>query len=128
MSLLDQPEDLSAIDLQNSALIAMSNHSSSTDSSADHKDVTDVSDSESSDIDTAFDTEALKREAQQAVFDRHLQSQPKPVKEERKPIFARDGGAEEEVTDPDSTRIIDRVRDYQQELFERAKEENIIAV
>lgn len=66
-----------------------------------------------------------KREAQQAALAEHVQR-----KQKRPKLIASNIAFDEEPVDgkDESARIIDKVRDYQQELFERAKQENVIAV
>ena len=68
---------------------------------------------------------ALERErrqaAVQALADHHAKSY-KAMPEDRKEATAKDRYSEQ------SEKIIDKAREYQQELFERARDENIIAV
>lgn len=71
--------------------------------------------------------EILKRDAQRAAFNKYLLEQREQETEEASPLNALND-PQTVVANSEGTRIIDRVRDYQQELFERAKEENVIAV
>lgn len=78
----------------------------------------------SAEVQEVGNPEAFKRQANRSAFFKHLKDDEGEV-----------GGLSGISISPAKTqfvlatdRIIDSVRDYQQELFERAKEENIVAV
>lgn len=76
------------------------------------------------------DSDTLRNDTHRAVLDRHIKHQQE--KERQKDVDADTVDKEQQeystTIEAESARIIDKVRDYQQELFERAKSENIIAV
>jgi hypothetical protein len=69
------------------------------------------------------DLQQSKSQAQRAAFDDFLKSEEGHIRGTEATQAEVERKAAEE-----SARIIDRAREYQQELFERAKEENVIAV
>ena len=126
---MDLAADLSLEDENTTAFVVDVNGISSADSDVEHDDEASTSDTDVSEPDVSVSPEEAKREAQQAVFTNHLKKQQEQVKHEPSSTSAS-GTATHLVKglEAESDRIIDRVRDYQQEMFERAKEENIIAV
>lgn len=127
--LLDLAEDLSAVDRETSALAMDVNVISSADSDNEQRDESVTSDTDTSEPEVLIDPEEAKKKAQDAAFTKHLeylQSEEKhestPGAESKSAIFPTKGFEFE------SKKIIDQARDYQQEMFERAKAENVIAV
>lgn len=96
-------------------------------SSSQENDDGDTSDTELSESARDTNPEKMKQAANSIALDNYLQTHKVEV-HDKAPILK----TVPRITDQDdstlSARIIDQVRDYQQELFERAKEENIIAV
>lgn len=86
------------------------------------------SDTEPTDLPSSDDLEAQKHEAQRAALARHIQLKKQHEQEQSEQVATTISIPAKVAKDSDSVRIIDKVRDYQQELFERAKEENVIAV
>lgn len=128
-SLLDLAEDLSPVHEKPSALIVDVNGISLPGSDAERDDESASSDTDILEPDTPVDPEEAKRKAQTAAFTKHLEERQR--QEQHDPVLTP---ASKDITcpvkgpDAESARIIDKVRDYQQEMFERAKAENVIAV
>lgn len=127
--LLDLAEDLSEVDRKTSALAMDFNGISSADSDNEQDDASATSDTDISDSEVPVDPEKAKRKAQDAAFTKHLES----LHSEEKHEFISTPGSKSafhpsKSLDSESKKIIDQARDYQQEMFERAKAENVIAV
>ena len=90
----------------------------------DRDDKSAPSDLDDSDPSVGTKSDAQKREAQRAAFNEYVQIQDRTDKAEAA------NGVDSSVgsLEVQSNYIIDKARDYQQELFERAKKENVIAV
>ena len=86
-----------------------------------------ASDPEVLEVEPEQNPDITKREAQKAAFDKHVHAQ-QDSKNHDHPDDANERDRSSQIRQSESDRIIDKVRDYQQELFERAKEENVIAV
>jgi len=126
---MDLVADLSLVDEKTSAFVVDVNGISSADSDVEHDDEATTSDTDISEPVVSVDPEEAKREAQQAAFTNHLKKQQE--QEKREPSSTSTSASATHVVkglEAESDRIIDRVRDYQQEMFERAKAENVIAV
>lgn len=100
--------------------------SSTSDAEADSESL--PSDTEPTDSTSSDDLELLKQEAQRAALARHFQLKKEVEQKQSMQPTTEHLVAAADTKEFDSARIIDKVRDYQQELFERAKEENVIAV
>lgn len=96
------------------------------DSDPGAADDTESSDTELSDLPVSADPELLKRQANSASLDDYLQSHQ--VLDQKTSTSKSASSPKYRNKELVSARIIDKVRDYQQELFERAREENVIAV
>lgn len=96
------------------------------DSDAEVASDTDTSDTELSDLLVNANPEALKRQANSASLDDYLKTCQ--VLDQKTLASKSTSSPQHEDKELPSARIIDKVRDYQQELFERAREENVIAV
>lgn len=71
----------------------------------------------------AIDAQKAKNRAQRDAFDQYVkQKATEQVAADDAEISSQKRAADE------SSKLIDRAREYQQELFERAKDENVIAV
>lgn len=82
------------------------------------------SDSEISADEVTFEQVLRERDTAKAAFLDHI----KNSKNEEQQHDASAETLRVDDNDAEPSRIIDKVRDYQQELFERAKDENVIAV
>lgn len=85
------------------------------------------SNSEITDLHSSEESEHIELANIRAAFAEELRQRREQEPEKKKKIASRHTDRED-YDGLDSVRIIDKVRDYQQELFERAKEENVIAV
>lgn len=92
----------------------------------DHVD-SDTSDTDVSETPLSTNPEKIKQEANSIALDNYLKTREVGTNEQVS-VSTTALRTIEQDDSPPSARIIDQVRDYQQELFERAKEENIIAV
>lgn len=88
---------------------------------------TDSSDTELSDSPYDANSNLSKRKANEDSLDNYLKNYEAQL-DHKTPASAADPSSCLEDGEVLSARIIDKVRDYQQELFERAKDENVIAV
>lgn len=103
---------------------------SSSEASVDSDDDSVISQLETPEAVTTEILEVSRSDARRTVLDQHIKRQQEG--EQHQDVDAHTVGKEQKEYSADieaeSARIIDKVRDYQQELFERAKSENIIAV
>lgn len=122
LSHLSQPlSDVSPAKLASIEVKEVKDGSSSADS--DDESVLSTDDNHP---DTAIlNPDVAKRQAQQAVLAEHVQRQLKRPK-----LQPSSTKLDDNVVDAkdESRYLLDKIRDYQQELFERAKQENVIAV
>jgi hypothetical protein len=127
--LLDSVGDLSSMNEKAAALVVDVDGFNSADSDNERSPASVASDTDLSEPDVPTDPEQAKRNAQAAAFTKHLKGQQTQDKPESS-FTSMSGNTNHLMKDfeADSARIIDMVRDYQQEMFERAKAENIIAV
>lgn len=86
----------------------------------------DTSATELSDSPPVLNPDKTKKEADAAAIDEYLELHTAQDRKETTSLVINSQSHYNHVSA--SSRIIDQVRDYQQELFERAKEENVIAV
>lgn len=104
--------------------IIATNEQEITLSSEDDEVLSLASDTDTSVDEDVVNTVPTEREIMKAAFLNHVEK----TSNDESQFDATVQPTGNNVVEAESTRIIDRVRDYQQELFERAKEENVIAV
>jgi len=127
--LLDLEGDLSAVDRETSALIVDDIAISPADSDNERDDESVTSDTDVSEPEAPIDPEEAKRKAQDAAFTKHLECAQSGEKHESTPgVESKSAIFPAKDSEFESKKIIDQARDYQQEMFERAKAENVIAV
>lgn len=97
------------------------------DSDAGAANDTDSSDTELSDSPHDANPNLSKRKANEDSLDDYLKSCEAQL-DHKIPASVAISSPRFEDREVLSARIIDKVRDYQQELFERARDENVIAV
>ncbi|KAK5951972.1 Dicer-like protein 1 [Knufia fluminis] len=127
-ALLDLAEDLSLVNEKTSALVVAVDGVASAESDAEKNDESSASDTDISESESPVDSEEAKRAAQRAAFTKHLEGQQRQEEREPSSTSTKKTSHLNQGSEAESSRIIDKVRDYQQEMFERAKAENIIAV
>lgn len=127
-ALLDLAEDLSLVNEKTSALVVAVDGVASAESDAEKDDESNASDTDISESESPVDSEEAKRAAQRTAFTKHLEKQQRQEEREPSSTSTKKTSHLNQGSEAESSRIIDKVRDYQQEMFERAKAENIIAM
>lgn len=90
----------------------------------DRDDESVPSDIDDSDASFEINIDVQRREARRAAFNEYVQGQ----EEADRSAISNEVGTPLDNIKAQASYIIDQARDYQQELFERAKKENVIAV
>lgn len=98
-----------------------------TGSSSWDNDDMNTSDTDLSDSPLKADPDKIRQEENSVALDSYLENHVVNLNEKVALLSPPLSTINQDDSSP-SARIIDQVRDYQQELFERAREENIIAV
>jgi len=129
-SVLDVAEHLSVLHEKISFTDVNMPGFNSAGSDAEHEDDRSItSDKDISDSEDSLDLQKTWRDAQNAIFTKHLERSQNEDRHESTSITQlKTATPDLKGVEAESSRIIDQVRDYQQEMFERAKVENIIAV
>lgn len=91
---------------------------------SDSDDQSVASGSSDLDLSASIESESQKIEARRVAFHQYVQDEEDTSEEER----TSSSKSQKEALRVQDSYIIDKVRDYQQELFERAKKGNVIAV